>query len=269
MLPATVLIFYKIVFFSIVNSQKLNSKCVGETNPNLVIEIPYPDKKSTNLLHLHAGSCDQTDFEQFGGSLVYISDLSLAKLTIPIDACNMRSAHFYGKPVTSRFSNFGLYRPTANVTLGASIYGAEVVFKNVVVSAECGFKTIYQIGFEYDVTTSDSENQDCQKVDGHCVFPSYTNGTSFEIKEYTNSVFDVEVTEQNRVRLAGEIIHLSLRASKIQDNFKFAVTDCSILTNEGTRISLIVPGADVSPTCGMDSIGLNARYDGNNFNFQP
>ena len=59
-----------------------------------------------------------------------------------------------------------------------------------------------------------------------------------------------------------------MRAVSINDDQKFAVTECSILTSDDVRIILFAPGAETSPTCEMESIGLVAAYESNNFNFQ-
>ena len=67
-----------------VKSQKLTSRC---ENGNYLIEIPSPNEISSQLLYLKAGTCDQTDYN---GILVFDSDNSTAKISIPMDACNMR-----------------------------------------------------------------------------------------------------------------------------------------------------------------------------------
>ena len=240
------------------NCKDLNGECKGDRSaPVLVIEVPYPDAKSANLLHLQAGSCDETSFEQFGGTLVFNEVDSIVELTIPIFECEIRGPQ-----------DFGLYHAKANVTLGASLNGLDIVFRNVYVVAECGDQTTYEVGFEYQNINPHEQNQNCQKIDGNCVYPSFENNTVLEIKEYTDKNFTAEVTPENRAKIAGEIIYLSLRATSINQNHKFAVTQCSIVIPDGTRINLIAPGADTSPTCSMNSIGLAAWYDGDHFNFQ-
>ena len=156
------------------NASKLDGRCEGDNeSPNFIVEIPHPDEKTASLLYLHAGTCDQTSFEQFGGSLVYNDSSLTVEITIPVVACGIREV------------DFGVYQAKANVTLGANINGLEIVFKNVLVRAECGVKTTYQVGYEYQgITTADDENQDCQKIDGTCVFPSYDDNVVLEIKEY-------------------------------------------------------------------------------------
>ena len=64
------------------------------------------------------------------------------------------------------------------------------------------------------------------------------------------------------------MIYLSMRATSIEQNLKFAVTECSIVTPDETVIRLFAPGAETSPTCSLNAIGLVAHYDGENFNFQ-
>ena len=230
-----------VVFFILtVNSSKLNSECKGDSSsPNFVIEIPHPDEKTANLLHLHSGSCDQTNFKQFGGSSVYHVDSSTIEITIPILACDLKNS-VYGFPVTSKpgsmDNDFGLYMPKANITIGNMLNGREIVFKNVLVTAECGVKTTYRVGFEYiEVTTAEGPDN-CQKIDGKCVFPSFDESVVFEIKEYTDNNFLTKVTSENRAKIAGQPVYFSLRATSINDDYKFAVTDCSVVTRVDTRV---------------------------------
>ena len=70
---------------------------------NLVLEIPYPDENTAQLLTLEAGDCDATNY---GGSLNWANDV--ATVTIPIDACNMRGT-LYSTPTVARSTNYGLY----------------------------------------------------------------------------------------------------------------------------------------------------------------
>ena len=146
------------VVFSIltVNSKELSSRCEGDSSsPNLVIEIPHSDEKTANLLHLHAGSCDQTNFEQFGGSLVYNFGASTVEIAIPILECDLKNS-VHSLPMTSEsgsLNNLGSYMPKANITLGNMLNGREIVFKNVLATAECGVKTTYHVGFEYSEVT--------------------------------------------------------------------------------------------------------------------
>ena len=74
------------------------------------------------------------------------------------------------------------------------------------VAAECGTRTTYEVGFTYNVTTGDQDS-DCQKIDGHCVFPSYEDNIRLEITEFTNNTFLEEVDDDNRQQIAGEIIY--------------------------------------------------------------
>ena len=240
------------------NSSTLNGKCEGDNSaPNLVVEIPHPDAKSAKLLHLKAGKCDEISFKEFGGGSVFNEFKNIVEVTIPIVACGMRESVYHG-----------LYQATANVTLGTHWNGQKFVFRNVIVTAECGVKTTYHVNFDYQNITTQQSDQDCQLIDGSCIFPSYDEIVELEIKEYTDSGFNTEVTTENRLSIAGQQIYLSMRAVSINENNKFAVTECSILTSDGSRIILFAPGAETSPTCKLDSIGLVASYDGNNFNFQ-
>ena len=50
----------------------------------------------------------------------------------------------YDNPVSR--STGGLYLPTANVTLGERMGPIEVIFRKMVISAECGMKTSYREG---------------------------------------------------------------------------------------------------------------------------
>ena len=74
------------------------------------------------------------------------------------------------------------------------------------VAAECGTRTTYEVGFTYNVTTADKDS-DCQKLDGHCVFPSFEDNIRLDITEFTNNTFLEEVTDENRHKIAGEMIY--------------------------------------------------------------
>jgi hypothetical protein len=248
---------------------ELGSMC---QNGDLIISIPHPDEKTASLLFLDAGTCDQDNFQ---GSITYDHDTQRAEVSIPIDHCNLRE-ELYGTPITTRKSSIGLYTPTANITLGSTLEGGlEIIFKSIMVAAECGTRTTYGVSFEYNVTTAD-QSSDCQKIDGHCVFPSYEDNIQLEITEFTNDTFLEEVNADNRQNIAGEIIYLSMRAIELRDSYTFAVTECSVITDDDTRIILMTPGVNVTEvgnedlvqTCGLDAIGLHGGYNGQNFNFQ-
>ena len=61
----------------------------------------------------------------------------------------------YEIPITSKLEananstlvRNGLYLPTANITFGHSVYGVDFVFKNMLIAAECGMKTSYEVEF--------------------------------------------------------------------------------------------------------------------------
>ena len=245
--------------FFAVNGQRLSSTC---ENDNLVIDIPYPDEATAQLLYLQAGTCDQTNY---GGSLTYDSANSVAKVSIPISSCGLKG-ELYGTPVTER-SSFGLYRPTANITFGNTISGHDVIFRNMHIAAECGTRTSYTVEFNYDdIKSSDTEG--CQEHDGVCVFPAYEDAVQFSIEEYTDDKFDTVINEDAgnmdlRAKLAGETIYLSLRASGMPDGYKFAVTECEVISGEGVdeqKFTLLNPGV-AGGECKLDGIGLKASYD--------
>ena len=107
-------------------------------------------------------------------------------------------------PLNGASNTFGLYRATANITLGAVMNGLEIIFKNALISAECGLLlTSYSVEFNYTDIESPVENCE-EKIDGACVYPSHDEGIIFSITEYTNTDFDVEVTDETRAKLAGE-----------------------------------------------------------------
>ena len=66
-----------------VNSQtptpKLSADCVTENSiEQLVIDVPYPNSRTANLLHLVAGNCDVTSYLTAGGNYSAFKDLCLA-----------------------------------------------------------------------------------------------------------------------------------------------------------------------------------------------
>jgi len=100
-------------------------------------------------------------------------------------------------------------------------------------------------------------------------FPSYGEDFSFEIKEYTNANFDVPAGPENRADTAGEVIYLSVEAKKLDDDAKFAVTECQVVDGEH-KMSVMNAGAETDATCAFDYIDFKASYDQeqNRFNFQ-
>ena len=240
---------------------KLSSTC---ENDNLILDIPYPDKRTAKLLFLDAGTCDQ---DNYGGSLVYDENTSMAKVTIPISSCGLKD-ELYGEPVSTRL---GLYRPTANVTFGENIKGANLIFRNMHIAAECGTKTTYQVEFNYDAISS-VDKDGCQEHDGVCVFPAYGDEIEFAIKEYTDESFTEEINDENgnqdqRAKLAGQTIYLSIRAANISDGHKFSVSNCEVVSGE-KRFPLFNAATDTDPTCELPGIGFSASYEEGHFNFQ-
>jgi len=252
-----------------IQALELGATCQTGTRPdgtdaveNLVIKIPYPDERTAKLLSLEAGDCDVNNY---GGSMTWAA--GVATLLIPIDACAMRG-ELYGTPVVAR--SYGLYRPTATVTFGHKMGDVDVVFRTLPIAAECGKKTSYTVEFNYNnVTSADTEG--CTIVDGVCVFPAYGDDAKFEIKEYTDDNFNVEVNENTRARMAGNPIHLSMRVTGLADEAKFAVTSCKIVDGD-KELVLLNPGAESNPSCELNEIGLSAKYELSNgdfvFNFQ-
>jgi len=245
-------------------SPKLGATCQTGTDgvEKLVIEIPYPDERTAKLLSLEAGDCDVNNY---GGSMTWAA--GVATLLIPIDDCAMRD-ELYGTPVVAR--SYGLYRPTATVTFGHKMDDLDVVFRSLPIAAECGMKTSYTVKFDYNnVTSADTEG--CTIVNGVCVFPAYGDDAKFEIKEYTDDNFNVEVDNDTRARYAGNPIHLSMQVTGLADGAKFAITECKIVDGD-KELVLLNPGAESNPSCGMNEIGLSAKYELSNgkfvFNFQ-
>ena len=142
----------------------------------LVIKIPYPDERTAQLLSLDAGDCNITNY---GGSTTWAA--GVATINIPIEACNMKD-ELYSTPVATR--NGGLYRPTATVTFGQRIGDMEVIFRRLPIAAECGTRTSYTVGFNYNNVTS-VDTDDCTIVDGVCVFPAYTLRFFFRLYFFT------------------------------------------------------------------------------------
>ena len=69
----------------------------------------------------------------------------------------------YENPVSR--STGGLYLPTADVTIGERMGPIDVIFRKMLISAECGIKTSYKVGYQYtDIASSNKEG--CHEVDG-------------------------------------------------------------------------------------------------------
>ena len=238
------LIAIAVSVFSTVNSQQLKAKCgLG----NLIVDIPYPDERTAKLLYLTAGTCNETNY---AGSTIYDVTKSVFQITIPIEPCGLKN-ELYGTPVSGPVSRStgGLYMPTANVTLGEKMGSMDVIFRNMVISAECGLKTSYIVGYNYsEIASSDKEG--CHEVNGVCIFPAYESGVELEIKEYTDDTFTTVIDDSNqdlRHKLAGQTIYLSMRGS-VPDGYKHAVSDCSIVTGTGAKFMLMEPGAATGAT---------------------
>ena len=154
------------------------------------------------------------------------------------------------------------------MTLGTIIGGVEIVFKNTIVSAECGMKTAYKVVFNYTDIESNPDGDDCQKLNGNCIFPSYEDDIIFSFAEYTNTDYNVKVTAENRAKLAGETIFLKLQPLSIKNVYKFAVTECHVTNSRNESFMLFNPGAVNDPKCDLDAIDLVAGYDSGSFYFQ-
>ena len=250
---------------------QLDAECVFENSiEKLVIEIPYPEAQNANILHLEAGSCSASNYISLGGNMT-TSNNNMVTISLPIDACDIRG-NVYQVPTVNKTRSYGLIKPTATVTFGQNIGGMDIIFRKLPIAAECGTRTSYTVKFDYkDVTQVDADG--CTIVDDVCVFPAYGDEAKFEIKEYTNSDFDVEVDSTNRASVAGTEIFLSMQVTDLPDDLKFAVTECKV-TYGAQSLILLNPGADASavppPSCKIDEIGLSGTYDRNfeKFNFQ-
>jgi len=168
-------------------------------------------------------------------------------VSIPIDHCSLRE-ELYGTPITTRKSSIGLYTPTANITLGATLEGGlEIIFNSIMVAAECGTRTTYEVGFTYNVTTADKDS-DCQKLDGHCVFPSFEDNIRLDITEFTNNTFLEEVIDENRQKIAGEMIYKGFVEKFRKASFGVKkYREKSVLVDSGKKIKFRHISAVLSP----------------------
>ena len=91
-------------------------------------------------VNLRAGNCNETNYN---GSTFYDAALSVFRITIPIEPCGMKK-ELYDNPVSRSTGSF--YSPTANVTLGERMGQTDIVFRRMMISAECGIKTSYREG---------------------------------------------------------------------------------------------------------------------------
>jgi len=253
-------------------SQALSSSC--DADGQLVLEIPYPDTAPTpKLIGLTAGTCDVNSGNH---RFEYDTAKKVAVVTIDKEDCSITSADLDHHSTPYTYRTGGLYLPTAEITLGDTIqFGAtsqEIIFRKMKIAAECGMRTSYTVSFNYtDISATD--NEDCKIVDGACVFPAYEDNTVLTIKEYTSDAFDTEVTEENRAKIAGNQIFLSMRAETIDAGYEFAVTKCEVVSPTGDRFEILNPGGSfetpaTTATCSLDGVGLTAAYDNGNFNFQ-
>merc|ERR1712167_277786 len=146
-----------LIFQTNVSEAVLNSTCHGDT---LVIDVPLPEKSTAKLLYLTAGNCTLANYNatirdsyttQGLKTFDYDETTKHAKLIIPVKACGLEANH-YGRPITTRSG--GLYRRTANITFGQTFgegdNSIDIIFRNLVVAAECGKRTTYTIEFNYN-----------------------------------------------------------------------------------------------------------------------
>ena len=55
--------------------------------------------------------------------------------------------------------------------------GQDIVFRNMIISAECGIKTTYKVGYNYsEIASADKEG--CHEVDGVCIWLVFINEKS-------------------------------------------------------------------------------------------
>ena len=80
--------------------------------------------------------------------------------------------------------------------------------------------------------------------------------------KHTTHTFTTVIDDSNqdlRHKLAGQTIYLSMRGV-VPDGYKYAVSDCSIVTETGTKFMLMEPGAATGATgwfCEHFTIMLN------------
>ena len=243
---------------------KLNSDCLGD---NLVISIPLQDEKMANILDLSAGNCTHDNIP--GGiedAIVFDEDENLGKLSIPIEECGLKE-ELYKDPKTELRSKEQFYMPTANVTLGQEHDGVDLLFKQYYIAAECGFRTTYDVEFKYNVEYDEDEEEDCQMIDGICVFPAWHADAEFVIVEFDSDEYDEEAEEdEDKVRRPGDDIFLAIQASKVPKDYDWSVTKCTVTSELGTELDMINPG-EVNGTCALDDINLKAGYENGEFRF--
>ena len=186
-----------VIFLGSVYS-KLHSAC---RDNSLILTIPYPTEiTEKEVLKFDAGNCTSWGEKSEGFDFEYDTDLKAANLTIPIPHCNLKT-DLYETPVTRAAS---LYRPTANVTFGKTIKGHDLIFRHMPIAAECGEKTKYKVQFSYDGIQS-ADTDDCQLVDGVCIFDDIDDKNTFEFLEYESDKYEKVATEETRAKFAGEM----------------------------------------------------------------
>ena len=217
------------------NAQKLSSDC---RNDELIISVPLKDPKMANILMLSAGNC--TDDNIPGGIdevLTYDEVAQIADIAIPILECDLKK-DLYADPVTEPRSGKYYFMPSANVTLGYEHNGVEIVYRHFHIAAECGLRKSYEVDFKYDIKEDEEEKEDCQYVDGICVFPAYEEDAGFKIVEF-DSKYDEEIDyDEDRKRRPGDDIYLAIIPEEVPEGYDWAVTHCAVESQDGTELNM-------------------------------
>jgi len=231
------------------------SSTCDDTTGLLHINIPYENPTTAELLSFTAGTCSGSGASSTNHAYAHDATTNTATLSLNIAGCGLNSV-LYDTPYLTRNGEY--YMATANVTLGATDNGNNLIFYNAVLGAECGHRTDYQVTFNY-AQLETVEQTGCQTgPNGECVLPAFEL-YNFTLTEYTDDTYSALADATTRETQANEMIYLRLSALDLPADKKFAIKKCRFV-DDSVEYPMFSPYDSV---CDNRYIDLDWSYQNN------
>lgn len=232
-----------------------------------MIDIPYANERTSNLLKFTAGGCQGSGAGGGAASHSYNYDSAAQKgvLEINIADCGL-SDTLYPTPYTTRTDSY--YMAVANVTLGVNDNGHDLIFYNALLGAECGEQLDYTVTFDYAQKITTFNQTGCQYgPNGECILPAFEH-YNFTITEFTDATYGTAADVNTRQTQANELIYIQIEGVDLPTNKKFAVKKCDFKDPSNSQVySMFNPGNN---ECDNDYVDLEWAWstDAHQLNIQ-
>lgn len=236
------------------NVALVTDKFCDDETINFRIEIP---KEQSTILRMKAGNCIENDGHS---TTTYDDETGELTLSLPYEKCELK-VYDHDQKYTER-TGYHYFSTTIEVTFGNKandVFNFE--FQKIILAAQCGTKTKYEVEFDYAVNRGPEECQsNAQLHAGACVFFGPDNIANFKLVEYADNTFTEKATDVTKQTVSGNEIHLGIVANDIPRDYMWAVEACWIDTSKGRYdlINLVEGGG--AQKCQNSFVELDAWY---------